>query len=52
VQEPRRPTGFVEGFGVARSAGRAVDDLGALMTAAVVDRVETVLIDPDRLIPG
>jgi hypothetical protein len=52
VQEPRRLTGFVAGFGVARSAGRGVDDLDAIVRAAVAGRVETVLIEADRLIPG
>lgn len=43
---------LVESFGANSSTGRATDDLGEIATAAIAGRVETLLIEADRLVPG
>ncbi len=55
LMQPRyleRLAGLVEAFGAANSRGRGADDLGRIAEAAVDGRVETLLIEADRLIPG
>lgn len=47
-----RLAGFVEEIGAARSIGRGADDLGSIAEAAITERIETLLIEADRLIPG
>lgn len=47
-----RLAGFIEAFGAARSSGRGADELGSIAAAATSGRVETLLIEADRLIPG
>lgn len=47
-----RLAGFVEAFGAARSIGRGAEDLGSIAEAAIAGRIETLLIEADRLIPG
>lgn len=47
-----RLAGFVEAFGAARSSGRSADDLASIAEAAIAGRIETLLIEADRLIPG
>lgn len=47
-----RLAGLVEAFGGARSSGRGADDLGDIGKAAIAGRIETLLIEADRLIPG
>lgn len=47
-----RLAGFVESFGAASSNGRGADDLRGIAKAAVAGRVETLMIDADRLFPG
>jgi hypothetical protein len=48
----KRLAGFVEEFGAARSSGHGTDDLAGIGEAAVGGRIETLLIEADRLIPG
>lgn len=48
----QRLAGLVDAFGAANSSGRGADDLGHIAKAAVGGRVETLLIEADRLIPG
>ena len=48
----QRLAGFVESFGTAASNGRGADDLPGIAEAAVAGRVETLLIEADRLFPG
>ncbi len=48
----KRLAGFVEAFGAAASSGRGADDLPGIAKAAVAGRVETLLIEADRLSPG
>lgn len=48
----QRLAGFVESFGAAASNGRGADDLPDIAKAAVAGRVETLLIEADRLSPG
>lgn len=48
----QRLAGFVESFGAAVSNGRGADDLRGIAEAAVAGRVETLLIEADRLSPG
>ncbi|EAR22097.1 baeRF3 domain-containing protein [Nitrococcus mobilis] len=48
----QRLAGFVESFGAAASNGRGSDDLPGIAEAAVAGRVETLLIEADRLLPG
>jgi hypothetical protein len=53
--EPRyvaRVTHLAERFVAAHAAGRGADDLSTVATAAVAGRVDTLLIDVDRLVPG
>ena len=47
-----RLAGFVEAFGAARSGSRGAGDLSDIAQAAIAGRVETLLIEADRLIPG
>lgn len=47
-----RLAGFVDAFGAARSSGRSADELRVIGKAAVAGRIETMLIEADRLIPG
>ncbi len=48
----QRLAGFVESYGAAASNGRGADDLRAIAEAAVAGRVETLLIEADRLLSG
>lgn len=48
----KRLAGFVEAFGAAQSSGRGADDLATIAKAAIAGRIETLLIEADRLIPG
>lgn len=48
----RRLAGLVDAFGTESSRGRGADDLAAIARAVVAGRVETLLIEADRLIPG
>lgn len=48
----KRLASFVEEFGAARSSGRGADDLESIAEAAIAGRVETLLIEADRLVPG
>ena len=48
----QRLAGFVESFGNAASSSRGADDLPGIAKAAVAGRVETLLIEADRLLPG
>lgn len=48
----KRLEGFVEAFGAARSSGRGADDLAGIGKAAIAGRIETLLVEADRLIPG
>lgn len=48
----QRLAGLVESFGAAASNERGADDLRAIAEAAVAGRVETLLIEADRLLPG
>ncbi len=47
-----RLAGFIESFGAAAANGRGTDDLRGIAEAAVAGRVETLLIEADRLHPG
>lgn len=48
----KRLSGFVDAFGAAHGSGLASDDLNDIATAVLAGRVETLLIEADRLIPG
>ncbi|MFS8064329.1 MAG: hypothetical protein ACMG5Z_07035 [Luteimonas sp.] len=48
----QRLAGLVESFGAAASNGRGADDLRGIAEAAVAGRVETLLIEAERLFPG
>ena len=48
----QRLAGLVDSFGAAASNGRGAGDLRGIAEAAVAGRVETLLIEADRLIPG
>jgi len=48
----QRLAGLVESFGTAVSHGRGADDLPGIAEAALAGRVETLLIEADRLFPG
>lgn len=48
----QRLAGLAESFGGAAANGRGADDLRAIAEAAVAGRVETLLIDAERLFPG
>ena len=48
----KRLAGLVESFGAAASSGRGADELRGIAEAAVAGRVETLLIEADRLLPG
>lgn len=48
----KRLEGFVEAFGAGRSSGRGAEDLANIGKAAITGRIETLLIEADRLIPG
>lgn len=48
----RRLAGLVESFGAAAAKGRGTDGLRAIAEAAVGGRVETLLIEAERLFPG
>lgn len=48
----QRLAGLVESFGTAASNGRGADGLRAVAEAAVAGRVETLLIEAERLFPG
>lgn len=55
VFQPRylkRLAGLIEAFGAARAENRATDELVAGARAAVAGRIETLLLDADRKIPG
>lgn len=43
---------LVEAFGAAKSREQGAGDLAAIAAAAVAGRIETLLIEADRLIPG
>lgn len=47
-----RLAGFVEAFGAAASNERGADNLQAIAEAAVAGRVETLLIEADRVLSG
>ncbi len=47
-----RLAGFVDAFNAANASDRGADALGDIAKAAVAGRVETLLIEADRLIPG
>lgn len=47
-----RLAGLVEAFKVARSRGLGTDDPAAAAAAAVTGRIDTLLIDADRQVPG
>ena len=47
-----RLAGLVEAFGAANSSGRGADKLQSIAEAAVAGRIETLLIEADRLVPG
>ncbi|MEZ5566063.1 MAG: hypothetical protein R3F24_11300 [Gammaproteobacteria bacterium] len=48
----KRLAGFVDAFGAATASGRSADDLDAIAKAAIAGRIDTLLIEADRLIPG
>lgn len=48
----QRLAGLVESFGTAAAKGRGADGLRAIAEAAVGGRVETLLIEAERLFPG
>lgn len=48
----QRLAGIIESFGGAASNGRGSGDLHGIAKAAVAGRVETLLIEADRLFPG
>lgn len=48
----KRLDGFIDAFGAATATGQGTDDLGAVAKAAVAGRIDTLLIEADRLIPG
>lgn len=48
----KRLAGFVEAFGAASSSRRGADDLGSIAEAGIAGRIEMLLIEADRLIPG
>lgn len=48
----QRLAGLVESFGAAAAKGRGADGLRAIAEAAVGGRVETLLIEAERLFPG
>ena len=48
----QRLAGLVESFGTAAANGRGADGLRAIAEAAVAGRVETLLIEAERLFPG
>jgi hypothetical protein len=48
----RRLAGLVESFGAAASSGRGAGDLRGIAEAAVAGRVEMLMIEADRLLPG
>ncbi|MGE5171263.1 MAG: hypothetical protein ACM3JC_12950, partial [Rudaea sp.] len=55
VMEPayaKRLAALVERFGAARSAGRGDDRLAEVAAAAVAGRVDTLLLEADRHVPG
>ena len=47
-----RLAGFVDAFGAARTSGRSAHELAPIAEAAVAGRVQTLLIEADRLIAG
>jgi hypothetical protein len=47
-----RLAGFVDAFGAATSSGRGAGDPGEIAKAAIAGRIETLLIEADRLLPG
>jgi hypothetical protein len=47
-----RLSGLVERFGTARAKGIGSDDLADIARAAAADRISTLLIEADRVIPG
>lgn len=48
----KRLAGFVEAFGAAQSSKHGSEDLASIGKAAVGGRIETLLIEADRIIPG
>ena len=48
----KRLAGLVDAFGAATANGRGTDILGDIATAAIAGRIETLLVEADRLIPG
>ncbi|SEQ98408.1 hypothetical protein SAMN05421690_10058 [Nitrosomonas sp. Nm51] len=48
----QRLAGLVESFGAAASNGRGADDLHSIAEAAIAGRIETLLIEADRLLSG
>ncbi|HNP37248.1 MAG TPA: hypothetical protein PKK10_15465 [Woeseiaceae bacterium] len=48
----KRLAGFVEAFGAASSNGRGAESLDAIAAAAFAGKVETLLVEADRVIPG
>ena len=48
----KRLAGFIDAFGSAHAGSRGTDDLISMAEAAVAGRVETLLIEADRLIAG
>lgn len=47
-----RLSGLIERFGAAKSNGLGTDDLADIARATAAGRVETLLIEADRHIPG
>jgi hypothetical protein len=48
----KRLGGFIDAFGAASARGQGTDDLGAVAAAAVAGRIDTLLVEADRMIPG
>src|SRR5690606_21442384 len=47
-----RLSGLVDAFGAATTKDQGASDLGEIAKAAVAGRIETLLIEADRVIPG
>lgn len=48
----KRLEGLVEQYGSSKAAGRGSEDLAEIGKAAAAGRIETLLMDADRLVPG
>ncbi len=47
-----RLAGFVEAFGAVWGTGRGTEDLDKIAEAAMTGRIETLLVEADRIVPG